>query len=1064
MNESVETIVNKLGLKNEDVNCIQTNGLNIGLGIKLYKYLLSNEISRVEFFYLASVDADVVNLEALTSKLWRNLEKCKPKRGAYLEKILLQTLEIPLKDTGKKPKPKAQRKENDTIIISNPSVSKRSILENSEVKKLKTSLTKCMNNLKNRRETVNLLREEVKQRKRALDRLKNKHESIKNFKIEKEKLKSKYLKKNPKEESYWQQIQKYRNVIRDKNIKIRNESSKVLKGIKKVNKLESNILLQKQTIDAKDLELDIQQEQNHQLVIDSKDLKKENDYLVSLLQEHSQINLYDHDKRGFSSETVHCVMDMVSAGVPSSSVGVVLDKVGHLCGHTFDKLPSRRTVDNISQRRLAVAHHQISELQHSSNQTLHTDETQKYGKQYMVYINTTNEKKHMVLGLKPISTKSAEDTLATLQTTLKDIGDTCNLPKLADKVIVNIKNTMSDRASTEKLFNRILEDYRSQLLPQIVQNYNNLSEEQIKSLKCMNNFFCGLHLMISFAESTDKTLKSMEKELGPLGAASDSATKPFVRASESAIIRLLRTSCKLFAKSVKLNNDNNCFQHFTSYLESKNEKNVLVEFINNRFNILFYNAEAVFYLSRHIVDFLENVHGLPTTLYKAVLLDHKVDWYMAGCKALAILSKTITSPLWRLLEDDTISISQLDSVYTEIVLFLKACSNDDAHVQLLREGLNRPFCLTNLVNEDYVYDYIMQNYAYDHLVDNILKQLCKDWSSLLERLVKDHLPDGKFHTMSQKDVEETQSVVKHNKVAEELFGKLDRLIKLKPNATILTHESHIVFNKNRTSTWLYEQPDDTRKKILASCSKETKVLKCKSKDLLENIKAEKCLTLDEKKKKIEQKRTKEFNDKQNITKEMIHYGLWQKCEDIDRKLSEISSKGEQLKALKSQILFRKVVLNQPVTDKKLYQFSSKETGTYSVDVLKQHLKELLDSALNDNTITEDFLVGHRVRHKFETENGYAWFVGRVISTVPGFSSWYNIVYEDEEEESVYSFKLMDDHISGDLVVLFEEGLEVISVVKTSLKFNLILFLTNYVLLYYLICNILIFSILICIII
>ena len=273
MNESVETIVNKLGLKNEDVNCIQTNGLNIGLGIKLYKYLLSNEISRVEFLqtvsYLASVDADVVNLEALTS----NLEKCKPKRGAYLEKILLQTLEIPLKDTGKKPKPKAQRKENDTIIISNPSVSKRSILENSEVKKLKTSLTKCMNNLKNRRETVNLLREEVKQRKRALDRLKNKHESIKNFKIEKEKLKSKYLKKNPKEESYWQQIQKYRNVIRDKNIKIRNESSKVLKGIKKVNKLESNILLQKQTIDAKDLELDIQQEQNHQLVIDSKDLK-----------------------------------------------------------------------------------------------------------------------------------------------------------------------------------------------------------------------------------------------------------------------------------------------------------------------------------------------------------------------------------------------------------------------------------------------------------------------------------------------------------------------------------------------------------------------------------------------------------------------------------------------------------------------------------------------------------------------------------------------------------------------------------------------------------------------
>jgi len=39
----------------------------------------------------------------------------------------------------------------------------------------------------------------------------------------------------------------------------------------------------------------------------------------------------------------------------------------------------------------------------------------------------------------------------------------------------------------------------------------------------------------------------------------------------------------------------------------------------------------------------------------------------------------------------------------------------------------------------------------------------------------------------------------------------------------------------------------------------------------------------------------------------------------------------------------------------------------------------------------------------------------VISQVPGFSNWYNIVYE--EGDTVYTFQLMEDYTNGDLEII-----------------------------------------------
>jgi len=47
----------------------------------------------------------------------------------------------------------------------------------------------------------------------------------------------------------------------------------------------------------------------------------------------------------------------------------------------------------------------------------------------------------------------------------------------------------------------------------------------------------------------------------------------------------------------------------------------------------------------------------PNQLLRAVLADVKVLEYIAECKALGLVNKIVTGPLWRVLESQDISLS-----------------------------------------------------------------------------------------------------------------------------------------------------------------------------------------------------------------------------------------------------------------------------------------------------------------------------------------------------------------------------------------------------------------------
>jgi hypothetical protein len=73
---------------------------------------------------------------------------------------------------------------------------------------------------------------------------------------------------------------------------------------------------------------------------------------------------------------------------------------------------------------------------------------------------------------------------------------------------------------------------------------------------------------------------------------------------------------------------------------------LLVPFRGSRFNIVFYNAEILFFLKNYIRELFNDVHKPSNLLQKGVNYDIKEDFFIALCKALGLCSKFITAPFW----------------------------------------------------------------------------------------------------------------------------------------------------------------------------------------------------------------------------------------------------------------------------------------------------------------------------------------------------------------------------------------------------------------------------------
>lgn len=94
--------------------------------------------------------------------------------------------------------------------------------------------------------------------------------------------------------------------------------------------------------------------------------------------------------------------------------------------------------------------------------SLLSDETSKDGQKFEGFHAVDKTGKTWVLGLRKMATKSGQSALDTFTEIVSDIEDSFSKTdcKISDQILMNISSTMSDRAATQKKFNKLLEDFR----------------------------------------------------------------------------------------------------------------------------------------------------------------------------------------------------------------------------------------------------------------------------------------------------------------------------------------------------------------------------------------------------------------------------------------------------------------------------------------------------------------------------------------------------------------------------------------------------------------------------
>ena len=136
-------------------------------------------------------------------------------------------------------------------------------------------------------------------------------------------------------------------------------------------------------------------------------------------------------------------------------------------------------------------------------------------------------------------------------------------------------------------------------------------------------------------------------------------------------------------------------------------------------------------------------------------------------------------------------------------------------------------------------------------------------------------------------------------------------------------ESYIIFSFNKTAEWLNGKEQCEQEGILHDSYKKVKDVRQKFKLWKEEIARKRTELLQAKLKEAESARKKKEVEKMMILQEISYYGLWQSESQNERKLATFKARSDRVDALKVQLHFRKVILQQPppsTHDKSVYNF------------------------------------------------------------------------------------------------------------------------------------------------
>lgn len=991
-----------------------------------------------QIFQVYVAENETINSDALIRKLRRTNENLRKKKGKYRTEFEELKFEIPVGTTN-------ARDVNKSIMASFETEA-----ANLAIKSMENTLKEQQIEIKNREllceeqieASKHLQEETIKKMAEKGEKMKR---EVEDWKTKAKKLRYENLllkRKRKRDEMKIITAKKYQKLDRDFSNLLKKDQDKsqellTLKSEYKVMQTELK-KLQSGSPEIKPEGNNDSTKEIFKLKNNIRSLEQEKDYLLNMLDEDVEMKLFDEDSGSYTPKVRECIMKLTSLNVATKNIPPVIETVLGLANKVANKLPSRQTVDNIVCEKVAIGQKHIGmKLGQKKNLCLYGDETRKKGKTYQTFLASNEEKEVFFLGLRDMHNKAASTTMDTFKEILSDISNACEEMIINEDVSVghaiisNIQSFMSDRAKVNISFTELLQQYKSEILSKIEKDWENLSNDQKLICSKVNNFFCALHLLVNMADCTSPILKKFEAVHANFesnivdDSETDQESECYFSTSEAKTITLMRCCSKCFS----CGGDEKCgtYAEFKVYCSSRDEKVLFIPFRGNRFNIIFFIAEVVYYHRETISTFLNNVHGITNNLHKIIAHLIQNPIYLAACKVLGLISKLITAPFWRIIEKN-LNILDLNTYFESLTIYLERQSKDALGFV---NGDEYPF-EESLIEKDNLYEKLVKpNAEVDTFAIQLAQLLFCGFHKLVSNALKEHLPGGTYSNPSEKLKEQSKSVVPHNKMSERVFGMLDNFISFRPNASTITNEAFIMFSFNKTAEWLDTLPEGEKSKMISKSISEGRELRTQFKERCNDIVEKRRQILEEKKIALAKKEQNLLTQREKQTNEIAYYGLWQSRGRVDAALGEIDNEKEKRKALEAQLRFRQKMLKQKHENKEVFKFSSKGKK-HPISLLKENLLKLIDAAYHGpdtepQRIKTPLLVGKRVKHRFSDGN----YTGRVISVVPGFVSFYNIVYDNDVAEDgitkcVYTYKLLDDYKKGDLEIIPEVSIECIA--------------------------------------
>ncbi|MES9884866.1 MAG: hypothetical protein ABW185_28810 [Sedimenticola sp.] len=663
-----------------------------------------------------------------------------------------------------------------------------------------------------------------------------------------------------------------------------------------------------------------------------------------------------HDGK-YSNEIRTTIMSLLTeGGVSQNKVNHVMQLVlQNLTGKTLSRLPSTGVKSRLMLEAKRIANRQVVEsmlhdwddnkAEPSTGNTLHQDGTSKFHRHFQSYQVTTADGTTLSAGLSEVARGDASTVLSEFQTLVSDLASSLSPSnsnahtKEVAKLIVSIIATMSDQGSVNPVFNDKLQTIREDLLPVVFEHWDTIPDDMKQEMSKLLSFFCKMHIFVNMASETDKCLAQFEKHIIAEGR------NPFsFNWTESGASRLVRTVSKALTSHGC--EKSGVGSHFLTYLQEKGKDNKLISFRGHRFNHLFHVAGVTYYHLSDIKDFLQRWAD-PNDLLKSIRFDIDETVYVSGIRALGIIDKVVTGPLWRLIEAAP-NVLALNNHLHQVKMQLEQWAQDASHVL---SGVSLFDEDEVSITKDAVYDSLFapsENLVLETYTQMALELCFGGMLLILERQAKDQLPGGRYWDLDPHTVQRMSSVPTTNTASERDFAQLDILMRTKPSASTVALESIIMWSNNKTSAWLSSLSEADHGKIVDDARRNAPHMAEQMKLKQQTLYAGKLQHLKERQEKKVKQEEKTHATKVKLTQKITEAGgLWTSEQQLHEYRS-LQSDTVYKEALVSQIYFHKSILGSK-GPKELFQQQHKGK-IFSIDQLEEHLKQIL--ILNEDTETE----------------------------------------------------------------------------------------------------------------